>query len=77
MAKKTMKFEESLERLEEVLRLLEEGDASLDESLKLYEEGVALVRVCSDQLEHAEQKVKMLQMQADGTPALVDFSEQE
>lgn len=71
--KKTMKFEDAMARLEEILQGLESGEGTLDELLKLYEEGVALVRVCNDRLEKAEQSVKMLQINADGTPALVDF----
>lgn len=75
MAKKTMTFEASMERLEEVIRLLENGNESLDVSLKLYEEGISLVRACTEKLEHAEQKIKVLQMQADGQVALTDFAD--
>ena len=73
MPKKKLNFEESLARLEEILSLLENGDAKLDETLKLYEEGVALVRVCNQYLQDAEQTVKSLQFNADGTAELVDF----
>ena len=66
MAKKEMTFEASMERLEEVLRLLENGNESLDDSLSLYEEGIALIRACNEKLEKAEQKIKVLQMQEDG-----------
>ncbi len=62
-----------MERLEEVLRLLENGNETLDASLELYEEGIALVRACSDRLEAAEQRIKMLCLQTDGTVALTDF----
>lgn len=77
MAKKSMTFEASMERLEEVLRLLENGNETLDDSLALYEEGIALVRACTEKLENAEQRVKILQMQADGGVALADFADQE
>ena len=73
MAKKTMTFEESMARLEEVLAELESPEGSLDELLKLYTEGVELIRLCNDRLEKAEQRVKMLQMQPDGNLAMVDF----
>ena len=73
MPKKTMKFEENLQRLEEILVALESGDAGLDELLKLYEEGVSLIRSCNIQLQSAEQSVKMLQLQADGSVAAVDL----
>ena len=77
MPKKTQTFEDSLARLEEILRALESGDVSLDEMLKLYEEGVSLVRSCNEKLESAEQSVKMLQLQPDGGVALVDFGKTE
>ncbi|MBQ9760091.1 MAG: exodeoxyribonuclease VII small subunit [Clostridia bacterium] len=77
MAQKKMTFEGSMTRLEEVIRLLESGNAPLDESLKLYEEGIALVRACTERLDGAEQKIKMLQMQGDGQVALTDFSDSE
>ena len=75
MAKKQMTFEESMERLEEVLRRLEHGNDSLDASLKLYEEGISLVRAFTEQLEAAEQRMKILQVQADGSATLADFHE--
>ena len=78
MAKKEMSFEESMARLEEIVRALESGEESLEQSLKWYEEGIALIRSCNAQLEKAEQKVKMLQMQSDGSVALVDaFADEE
>ena len=72
MTKKTITFEAAMERLEEITRLLESGSEGLDASLKLYEEGVALIRLCTQKLESAEQSVKVLQMSEEGI-ALVDF----
>ena len=40
MAKKT--FEENMARLEEIVALLEKGDAQLSQSLSLFEEGTKL-----------------------------------
>ena len=77
MATKKQSFEDSLARLEEILAVLERGDAALDDLLKLYEEGVKLIRSCNAQLEKAEQTIKMLQMQPDGSVALVDFKNAE
>ena len=78
MTKKKLTFEESLARLEEILDALENGDAKLDETLKLYEEGVGLLRQANEQLETAEQKVKMLKISSDGQRAqLVPFDEED
>lgn len=62
----TMTFEAAMARLEEIVRLLESGNAPLDVSLSLYEEGVALVRLCNNRLDHAEQRVKILSFSENG-----------
>ena len=57
MDAKTFSFEEAMKRLEEIVRLLENGQVSLDESIKLYEEGVALVNYANTLLTSAKQKL--------------------
>ncbi|MBT8140157.1 MAG: exodeoxyribonuclease VII small subunit [Gammaproteobacteria bacterium] len=59
-SKKKPDFESSIERLEEIVELLEEGELSLEESLKHFEEGVALTRNCQGALGEAEQKIRLL-----------------
>ncbi|HET6461079.1 MAG TPA: exodeoxyribonuclease VII small subunit [Syntrophales bacterium] len=54
------KFEEALERLEDIVRKMEAGDMSLDESLKAFEEGIKLARLCSLRLDEAERRVEIL-----------------
>ena len=61
-----MTFEAAMARLEEIVRLLESGNAPLDVSLSLYEEGVALVRLCNTRLDNAEQRVKILSFTENG-----------
>ena len=72
--KKKMDFETSMERLEEIVRILESGTEGLDSALKLYEEGISLARECSETLDKAEMSIKMLQMKPDGNAVLVDFA---
>lgn len=60
MAVKKQSFEQSLARLEEIVRTLEQGDCGLDESLKLFEEGSKLAAGCGKLLDQAEQKVTLL-----------------
>ena len=55
-----MQFEAALARLEELVRALEDGSATLDESLSAFEEGIGLVRLCTERLRDAEQRVKVL-----------------
>lgn len=70
-----MTFETAIARLEEIVRLLESGNAPLDVSLSLYEEGVSLVRLCNARLDHAQQRVKMLTFSDDGTACEQDMPE--
>ena len=73
MAKKEMSFEDSLARLEEIVKLLEKGDAPLAERLGLFEEGAGLIRVCGKLLDEAEQKVVQLRKGPDGAPEELPF----
>ncbi len=70
-----MDFEKKLNRLEEIVSSMEEGDLSLEKSLKTFEEGVKLSRECHTQLNEAEQKVKkLLTVDSDGNAQTEDFS---
>ena len=71
---KEMTFETAMTRLEEIVRQLESGKATLDESLTLYEEGIALVKLCSGRLDEAEQKIKIIRTASDGTKTEEDFN---
>ena len=73
MATKQPGCEDSMARLEEIVRTLESGSEGLDRSLKLYEEGIALVRSCTERLDRAEQTVRQLQLGPDGSVTLTDF----
>lgn len=68
-----MTFEAAMARLEEIVRMLESGNAPLDTSLTLFEEGVALVKLCNSKLDTAEQKVKILTDAGDGTLVETDM----
>ena len=65
-AQKKPDFEQSLTRLEEIVRKLESANLSLDDAMKLFEEGVQLSRDCQKQLEQAEGKVEILMKKAGG-----------
>ncbi|AFS70019.1 MULTISPECIES: exodeoxyribonuclease VII small subunit [Exiguobacterium] len=59
-------FEAALERLEEIVELLEEGEAPLEQAMILYEEGVKLTALCQGKLSTAEQKLDQI-LEQDGT----------
>ena len=74
--KQTLSFEESLGRLEEIVRHLEKGDLPLSDTLKLYEEGTGLIASCNKMLDEAEQKVVKLKKGPDRSPIETDFEEE-
>lgn len=76
MAQKKLSFEQSLARLDEIVRHLEKGDMPLSESLSLYEEGTALLTSCSKMLDEAEQKVVKLKKGADRSPVEMPFEDE-
>ena len=67
-----LSFEKALEKLENIVEELEDGDFSLDNSLKKFEEGVKLVRQCRDRLGKARKKIETLTEGKEG-----DFSTKE
>lgn len=71
---KNISFEEAMGKLEDAVSRLESGSLSLDESIKLFEEAVALVRMCNEKLENAEQRVKILIEGADGAVSDAPFA---
>lgn len=72
----SMSFEQSLGRLDAIVRHLEKGDLPLSESLTLFEEGTGLLASCSKMLEEAEQRVVKLRKGADRQPEELPFEEE-
>ncbi len=65
----TPNFEQSLERLEEIVHQLEDGQLGLSEALGRYEEGVKLLRQAYELLEGAQRKIELLSgVDAKGNP---------
>lgn len=50
-------FETQVNRLEQIVAILDKGSAPIDELLKLYQEGMKLATQCRVYLEKAEQQV--------------------
>ena len=73
MSKQNKSFEENMQRLEQIVRALERGEASLEESLKLFQEGTALVDSCGKLLDEAELQVKKIASAPDGSPVEEEF----
>lgn len=75
MNQQNQSFEQNMQRLEQIVRQLEKGDAPLEESLKLFQEGTELVRSCGTLLEQAELQVKKISTAVDGSPVEEDFAD--
>ena len=66
-------FEQSAARIEEIVKMLERGDAPLDKSLALFEEGAKLIKNCGKMLDKAEQTVVRLQKNQDAEDCLEEI----
>jgi exodeoxyribonuclease VII small subunit len=55
-----MSFEQDYNRLQEIVKQLEEGDLPLKKSLELFQEGISLYRRCQEELSRAEGKISEL-----------------
>jgi exodeoxyribonuclease VII small subunit len=64
-----LSFEAALKRLEEIVRKLESGEASLDEAIALYGEGDRLKRQCEARLHAAQARIEQIQFGRDGAPS--------
>ena len=53
-------FEESLLKLEAIIRELEKGEVPLDDMVKKYTEAMGLVKFCSEKLNNATQTVNKI-----------------
>lgn len=66
-------FEQSLTRLEDIVRELERNELTLDQSLRLFEEGITHLRSAGAALKVVDAQVQQLVEAADGSFQLVDF----
>jgi Exonuclease VII small subunit len=53
-------FEQMLDRLSQIVRVLEDGKLGIDESLAIYEEGVRLLRDGRARLTDVQRRVELL-----------------
>ena len=77
MSEQSKTFEQSITRLEEIVRRMERGEVPLEEALALFEEGTGLVASCTKQLDEAEMKIVRLSKGEDGAPVERKFEDEE
>ena len=63
------RFEDQLEKLEEIVASLEDETVGLEEALELFEDGMKLAKSCRARLEEVEQRVQKLLESDDGETA--------
>jgi exodeoxyribonuclease VII small subunit len=64
-----LSFEAALKRLEEIVRKLESGEASLGEAIELYGEGDRLKQQCEARLAAAQARIEQIQFGPGGGPS--------
>lgn len=62
----SVRFEETMQKLSEIVNQLEAAEGSLDEMIRLYEEGMTLVKSCERQLDAYEATITRLNEAAEG-----------
>lgn len=60
MAEKKMKFQDAMNRLDEIVAFLNNSSLELEEAMKYFEEGLALSKQCEKQLKEFENKMDQL-----------------
>ena len=60
MAEKKMKFQDAMNRIDEIVALLNNSSLELEEAMKYFEEGLALSKQCEKQLKEFEKKMDQL-----------------
>lgn len=70
--KKELKFDESLQQLEGIIRKLEAGNLPLEEAIELYKEGMTLSTDCHQKLQKIEAEVVKL---VDASGNISEFDE--
>jgi exodeoxyribonuclease VII small subunit len=69
-------LEQSLRRLEEIVKSMEDGETSLDEAVGLYEEGIAIAKECAEKLKAAELRIKKLSKDIEGQFEVAETEEE-
>jgi exodeoxyribonuclease VII small subunit len=66
-------FEQSLHRLEDIVRELERSDLDLDRALALFEEGIGHLRSAGQALQQVDARVQQLVEAADGSFSVTEL----
>ncbi len=62
-----------MERLEHIVEQMENSKLPLEELIRCYEEGTQLIKVCSERLSVAEQRIEIITRDAAGQPKVSEY----
>lgn len=68
-----MTFEQTLHRLEDIVRELERNDLDLNQALALFEEGISHLRQAAQSLQQVDARVQQLVEAADGSFSVTEL----
>jgi exodeoxyribonuclease VII small subunit len=73
---KIISFEEAMNKLEQIVDRLEEGDVPLEEAIAFYKEGMELSKLCHDKLKNVEEQLTQI-ITEDGRTESFSVKEEE
>ena len=73
---KELTFEEAMEKLEEIVEKLEDGNVPLEQAISFFQEGMRLSKLCHDKLQHVEKQMEYI-LREDGQLAPFSIQEEE
>ena len=68
-----MTFEQSMNKLEQIVQELESGDLPLEKAMSKFEEGIQLSKFCTGKLDETEKKITILMQDSNGKVSEVPF----
>ncbi|MDR6998679.1 exodeoxyribonuclease VII small subunit [Neobacillus niacini] len=73
---KQISFEEAMNKLEQIVDRLEEGDVPLEEAILIYKQGMELSKLCHDKLKNVEEQLTQI-ITEDGRTESFSIKEEE
>lgn len=69
----SIKFEDAIKKLENIVKDLESGDVEIEKALDLFEEGTRLSKICAKKLSKIERRIEILKKGEKGDDVLELF----
>ena len=69
-----LSFEESLDKLEEIVKKLETGEVPLDDAIDEFKNAMDLVKVCNEKLNSAEEAIAKIVQEND---EIIEFNSRD